>query len=63
MDIADHAHPHALSSRMAVRSHDGWIIAGYVALALITCLAISLAGSGPGEPASELAAMSAMPLP
>ncbi len=63
MDIADYAHAHALSPRMAVRSHDGWIIAGYVALALITCLAIYLAGSGPGRPATGLATMSAMPLP
>jgi len=63
MDIADHAHTHVLSPRLAVRNHDGWIIAGYVALVLIGCAAIFLASGGPGMTDGDLAVMAAMPLP
>jgi hypothetical protein len=63
MDIAERAHGHVLSPRAAVRSHDGWIIAGYLAFAVVACVAIYLAGSGPGMSADDLAAMAGMPLP
>lgn len=63
MDIADHAQAHVLSPRSAARSSDGWIVTGYVAFALIACLAIYLASGGPGMTEADLAAMAAMPLP
>jgi hypothetical protein len=63
MDIADHAHARALSPRSAVRSHDGWFIAGYVAFVLIACLAIYLTDHGPGMTNPDVAAIAAMPLP
>ncbi len=63
MDIADHAHAHALSPRSAIRSHDGWIVAAYVVFTLIACLVIYAAASGPGITEADLAAVAAMPLP
>ena len=63
MDIAELAHSHVLSPRSAVRNHDGWIIAGYLAFAVVACVAIYFAGAGPGMSDGDLAVMAGMPLP
>ena len=63
MDIAERAHAHVLSPRSTVRNHDGWITAGYIAFAVVACVAIYFAGSGPGMSNGDLAAMAGMPLP
>jgi hypothetical protein len=63
MDIANHAHTHVLSSRSTVRSHDGLIVAGYLAVALLAFAAIFWASGGPGMTDGDLAVMAAMPLP
>ena len=63
MDIAERAHAHVLSPRSAVRNYDGWIIAGYVAFAIVACVAIYFAGTGPGTSNGDFAIMAGMPLP
>lgn len=63
MDIADQARPQALTSPPAVRNRDGWIIAGYVALALIAGAVLLPDSGGPGMTDGDLAVMAVTPLP
>ncbi|MDH6260112.1 hypothetical protein [Bradyrhizobium sp. BR13661] len=68
MDIAEHGHRqmlsgHVLSPQSAVRNYDGWIVAGYLAFAVIACVAIYFAGTGPGMSDGDFAIMAGMPLP
>ncbi len=42
-------------------SRNGWIILGYVALAVIALVAIYFASAGPGITDGDLAVMTAMP--
>ena len=63
MDIAERAHSHVLTPGSEVRNHDGWIIAGYVAFAIIACVAIYFASAGPGMSDFDLAVMGGMALP
>ncbi len=43
------------------RSHDGWIVIGYVALALIALAAIYWASGGPGTSVADLVTAAALP--
>ena len=63
MDIAERAQSHLLTPRSEVRNHDGWIIAGYLAFAVIACVAIYFASTGPGISDFDPAVMGGMALP
>lgn len=50
-----------ISSDLAVRDYDSWIILGYAAFAVFAIAAICFAAEGPGIAADDLLAMARMP--
>ncbi len=59
MDIAQRTH--AIPSHFTIRGHNGWIVLGYVACAVIALAAIYFGSVGPGTSDGDLAVMAVMP--
>ena len=58
MEITDHT---AIRSHLAVRSYDGLIMLGYVAIAIVAIAVLYIASSGPGFAEAELAIATVLP--
>ena len=58
MTIADYVF---VRSHATTRDHDGWIMFGYAALAIVAIAAIYLGASGPGASEAEIASAVVLP--
>jgi hypothetical protein len=58
MTIADYVF---VRSHSTARDHDGWIMLGYAALAIVAIAAIYLAAGGPGTSEAEIASAVVLP--
>jgi len=58
MTISDHVF---IRSHSTARSHDDWIMPGYVVLALVALAAIYFAAGGPGASEADIASAVVLP--